>query len=122
MGVSVGFRRFTFSFWVPWTSIWILTLAISAQDLPSEAAPQVLSKAKRDSMIALGEQQMRASELGKAVDTFARLAEAYPKDAALQIRLGYAALKKEDFEVAKDAFAAARNSIPTSPMPAWVWG
>ena len=66
-------------------------------------------------MIALGERQVSASEFGKAVDTFARLTEAYPKDATLQIRLGYAALKKEDFEVAKDAFAAAKELDPNLP-------
>ncbi len=115
MSVSVGFRRFTFSLVSFWTSIWILPLAVSAQDLPSEATPQVLSKSARDSMTALGEQQVRASEFGKAVDTFARLVEAYPKDATLQIRLGYAALKKENFEAAKDAFAAARELDPNLP-------
>ena len=47
MSVSVGFRRFTFSLVPFWTLIWILTPAVSAQDLPSEAAPQVLSKAER---------------------------------------------------------------------------
>ena len=115
MSVSVGFRRFTFSLVPFWTLIWILTPAVSAQDLPSEAAPQVLSKAERDSMIALGDRQVSASEFGKAVDTFARLAEAYPEDATLQIRLGYAALKKEDFEVAKNAFAAAKELDPNLP-------
>ena len=115
MSVSVGFRHFTF-FLVPfWTLIWIPTLGVSAQDLPSEAAPQVLSKSARDSMIILGEQQVRASEFGKAIDTFTRLAETYPKDATLQIRLGYVALKKEDFEVAKDAFAAAKELDPNLP-------
>lgn len=61
----------------------------------------------RDSLLAVGERQTDSRQFGEALDTFLRLAEAFPGDAQILVRLGRAHLKVEDFKAAQKSFEAA---------------
>lgn len=61
----------------------------------------------RDSIQAVGERQLDSRQLDAALDTFSRLAEAFPDDAHILTRLGRVQLKAEDFKAAKESFEAA---------------
>ena len=101
MKTATLFRRFALFLW--------LFFWIPMEEGPSEAATPTLSEAKRDSLIVLGQRQVDAGELNKAVETFTRLVAAFPEDADLRTRLGYVYLSKEDLKAAKAAFQAAKK-------------
>ncbi len=109
-----------------WVSALALALDLSAQGgssktaalqepPPDSTAPPARSQAERDSLIASGERQLRAGELGEAVALFTRLVEAYPHDAHLLTRLGHAHLRGRNFEAAERAFTTARRLDPRLP-------
>ena len=101
--------------WILLVGITILVSSVSARDEteqqePSEATQKVvLSKVEKDTLLAPGEQQMLEGAPGDAVVTFTRLVEAYPEDAALRSRLGYAYLKNRDFKAAEKTFKTAKK-------------
>lgn len=95
--------------------ITILVSAVSAQEEGETEQKVVLSKAEKDTLLARGEQQMLEGASGDAVITFTRLVEAYPEDAALRSRLGYAYLKNRDFKAAEKTFKTAKNLDATRP-------
>ena len=105
--------------WILLVGITILVSSVSAreegtpeteQQEPSEATQKVvLSKAEKDTLLAWGEQQMLEGAPGDAVVTYTRLVEAYPEDAALRSRLGYAYLKNRDFKAAEKTFKTAKK-------------
>ncbi|MXZ08148.1 MAG: GWxTD domain-containing protein [Gemmatimonadetes bacterium] len=95
--------------------ITILVSAVSAQEEGETEQKVVLSKAEKDTLLARGEQQMLEGASGDAVITFTRLVEAYPEDAALRSRLGYAYLKRRDFKAAEKTFKTAKNLDATRP-------
>ena len=64
---------------------------------------------QRDSLLTLGQKYLREGQAEAAVAAFSNLAKAFPKDAQLQSRLGYAYLKTRDFEKAEAAFKAAKK-------------
>ena len=61
----------------------------------------------RDSVLAVGERQMDNRRLDEALDTFSRLAGAFPDDAHVLTRLGRAQLRVGDFKAAKSSFETA---------------
>ncbi len=67
------------------------------------------SRAELDSLTSGAERQMGAGAFAEAAGILARLAEAYPEDAVLQIQLGHAYLKSGGFKGARYAFKRAKE-------------
>ncbi len=64
---------------------------------------------QRDSLLSIGQTHLAEGRADAAVAAFSRLVEAFPNDAHLRSRLGYAYLKQRDFDKASAAFKAAKN-------------
>ena len=59
--------------------------------------------------MTLGQKYLREGQAEAAVAAFSNLANAFPEDAHIWSRLGYAYLKNRDFEKAEAAFKAAKK-------------
>ncbi|MYF16641.1 MAG: tetratricopeptide repeat protein, partial [Gemmatimonadetes bacterium] len=86
-----------------WSRICILYALLCILSLEQAAADQ------RDSLLTLGQKYLREGQAEAAVATFSDLTKAFPKDAHIQSRLGYAYLKNRDFEKAETAFKTAKG-------------
>ena len=86
-----------------WSRICILYTLLCILSLDQAAADQ------RDSLLTLGQKYLREGQAEAAVATFANLTKAFPKDAHIQSRLGYAYLKNRDFEKAEATFKMAKD-------------
>ena len=61
----------------------------------------------RDSLLAVAERQLDGRQHAEAVDTLSRIAESFPDDGHILTRLGYAQLRIQEFEAAKESFQSA---------------
>ena len=73
----------------------------------NQEAPK--TKTYRNTLLALGERQLKTGEINEALETFLRLVEAFPEDPHLYTRLGYVHLKRKDFKAAEVAFVRAKK-------------
>lgn len=85
------------------SQIYFFCAALCILSLEQAAADQ------RDSLLTLGQRYLREGRADTAVATFSDLTKAFPKDAHIQSRLGYAYLKNRDFEKAETAFKTAKR-------------
>ncbi len=63
----------------------------------------------RNTLLALGERQLKAGETNAALNTFKKLVVAFPEDAYIQNRLGYVHLKRKEFKEAEVVFKTAQK-------------
>jgi GWxTD domain-containing protein len=109
MKASVGYRDSVFSLR---GLCRVLALVSVSATLTASAAFSDEGGAVSGSQV---ERQLDEGELDEAVGLFTRLVEAYPEDAHLRIRLGYAYLKRKDFKLATKTFKEAKNLDRTRP-------
>lgn len=64
---------------------------------------------QRDSLLSNGQTHLSEGRTDAAVAAFSRLVKAFPQDAYIRSRLGYAYLKQRDFDRASAAFKAAKK-------------
>ena len=96
---------------------WMLLFLIIPMCFGLAGAEKGVETAPSDSLHALGEDQLRKGMLDGAIETFALLVEAYPKNAVFRSRLGSAHLARGDFDTAQTAFEHARQLNPQLPDP-----
>ena len=89
-----------------------MSFGITGAETGIETAP---SHIKRDSLLALGEDQLRNGLLDTAIQTFALLVEAHPQNALFRSRLGSAHLARGNFDTAQTAFEHAKQLNPQLP-------
>jgi len=63
----------------------------------------------RNTLLALGDRQLKSGQMNEALDTFTQLLERFQNDAILYTRIGYVYLKKEEWELARESFQRAKD-------------
>ena len=63
----------------------------------------------RNTMFALSQRQIQASEINEAMATLQRILELFPEDAHVYSQLGYIYLKRKEYKEAIDAFKTAKK-------------
>ncbi len=91
----------------------------AAGDEEDEVEVPTMTEAERDSLMILAESHFGAEEYFEAEEIFARLVEAYPKDAVIRTWLGTVQLKRENFGEAEKSFEKAKK-LDKKYAPAYV--
>ncbi|MCH2665941.1 GWxTD domain-containing protein, partial [bacterium] len=63
----------------------------------------------RNTLLALGDRQLKSGQMNEALDTFTQLLERLPNDAIVYTRIGHVYLKKQEWDLAKESFETAQN-------------
>ena len=95
--------------------VWILAAVLVPESAAGEQAVPSYGPADRDSLVSTAEQQLRSGAFQEAAEILGQLVEAFPDDADLLTRQGYALLKTEDFESAINSFESASKLDPDRP-------
>ena len=96
--------------------VWILAaIVLVPESAAGEQAVPSYGPADRDSLVSTAEQQLRSGAFQEAAEILGQLVEAFPDDADLLTRQGYALLKTEDFESAINSFESASKLDPDRP-------
>ncbi len=104
------YRPVRLCFWV-----WLLSVSVVSETPAAKQTTHTYSPAARDSLISATEQQLRSGAFEEAAEILRQLVEAFPDDADLQTRQGYALLKARDFESAIKAFESVKKLDPDRP-------
>ena len=85
-----------------WSRIHIVCAVLACAVCPAAAD-------QRDSLLSIGRARLSEGRADAAVAAFSQLVEAFPNDAQIRSRLGYAYLKQRDFDAASAAFKEAKK-------------
>lgn len=91
----------------------LLTIDVQAKDDPKPAPASAADREYRNTLMALGDRQLKSGQMNEALETFTQLLERFPKDAHLFTRIGHVYLKKEEWELAQESFETAKEHDKT---------